>query len=113
MKQALKDYKSKENIEFAHVAAWEVVRTSQKWSPVPLLNEESSGSGLKRKSSDSGNYARGSPNVEISSGFTSPDINEDPSPPPPRRQTRKEKKDKGPSSKNEDPRDITSKFEEY
>ncbi|KAJ0621850.1 putative glutathione transferase transcription factor MYB family [Helianthus annuus] len=113
MKQALKDYKSKEKIEFAHVAAWEVVRTNQKWSPVPLLNEESSGSGLKRKSSDSGNYTRGSPNVEISSGFDIPDINEDSLPPPPRRQTRKEKKDKGPSSKNEDPRDITHKFEEY
>ncbi|XP_022032950.1 uncharacterized protein LOC110934066 [Helianthus annuus] len=113
MKQALKDYKSKEKIEFAHVAAWEVVRTNQKWSLVPLLNEETSGSGLKRKSSDSGNYTRGSPNVEISSGFDIPDINEDPSPPPPRRQTRKEKKDKGPSSKNEDPRDITHKFEEY
>ncbi|KAF5754754.1 putative glutathione transferase transcription factor MYB family [Helianthus annuus] len=115
MKQALKDYKSKEKIEFAHVAAWEVVRTNQKWSPVPLLNEESSGSGLKRKSSDSGNYTRGSPNVEISSGFgfDIPDINEDPSPPPLRRQTRKEKKDKGPSSRNEDPRDITHKFEEY
>ncbi|KAM0016612.1 hypothetical protein Hdeb2414_s0028g00698641 [Helianthus debilis subsp. tardiflorus] len=113
MKQALKDYKSKEKIEFAHVAAWEVVRTNQKWSPVPLLNEESSGSGLKRKSSDSGNYTRGSPNVEISSGFDIPDINEYPSPPPPRRQTRKQKKDKGPSSKNEDPRDITHKFEEY
>ncbi|KAM0072881.1 putative glutathione transferase [Helianthus debilis subsp. tardiflorus] len=30
MKQALKDYKSKEKIEFAHVAVWEVVRTNQK-----------------------------------------------------------------------------------
>ncbi|XP_035842009.1 uncharacterized protein LOC118488488 [Helianthus annuus] len=112
MKQALKDYKGKEKLDFAHIAAWEIVRTNQKWSPVPLLNEESSGSGLKRKSSDSGNYTRGSPKVEISSGFGIPDINEDPSPPP-RRQTRKEKKDKGPSSRNEDPRDITHKFEEY
>ncbi|XP_035838174.1 uncharacterized protein LOC118485812 [Helianthus annuus] len=113
MKQALKDYKSKEKIDFAHIAAWEIVRTNQKWSPVPLLNEESSGSGLKIKSSDSENYTRRSPNVEISSGFEQreiPDINEDPSP---RRQTRKERKGKGPSSRNEDPRDITHKFEEY
>ncbi|KAM0069932.1 putative glutathione transferase transcription factor MYB-HB-like family [Helianthus debilis subsp. tardiflorus] len=44
MKQALKDYKGKEKFDFAHIAAWEVVRTNQKWSPVPLLGEESSGS---------------------------------------------------------------------
>ncbi|XP_022014465.1 uncharacterized protein LOC110913957 [Helianthus annuus] len=110
MKQALKDYKNKEKIDFAHIAAWEVVRTNQKWSLVPLLNEESSDLGRKRKSSDSGNYARGSPNVEISSGSDLPDINENPSPPP-RRQARKDKKDKGPSSTNENPRDITHKFE--
>ncbi|XP_035838305.1 glutathione S-transferase T3-like [Helianthus annuus] len=49
MKQTLKDYKSKEKIDFAHIAAWEVVRTNQKWSPVPLLNEESSGSGPSQR----------------------------------------------------------------
>ncbi|MFS7973778.1 hypothetical protein Hanom_Chr09g00860661 [Helianthus anomalus] len=37
-------------------------------------------------------------------------MNEDPSP---RRQKRKEKKDKGPSSTNEDPRDIIDRFKEY
>ncbi|KAF5821200.1 hypothetical protein HanXRQr2_Chr01g0011061 [Helianthus annuus] len=109
MKQALNDYKGKEKIDFAHIAAWEIVRTNQKWSPVPLLGEENSGSSQKRKSSDSGNYRADTPNVEVSSGFGIPDINEDPSP---RRQTRKEKKDKGPSSRNEDPRNITHKFEE-
>ncbi|KAM0001899.1 putative DNA-(apurinic or apyrimidinic site) lyase, DNA-formamidopyrimidine glycosylase [Helianthus debilis subsp. tardiflorus] len=110
MKQALKDYKSKEGYDFAHIAAWEVVRTNQKWSPVHLLGEESSGSSQKRKSSDSGNYRADTPNVEVSSGFGIPDINKDPLP---RRQKRREKKDKGPSSRNEDPIDITGRFEEY
>ncbi|XP_022027118.1 uncharacterized protein LOC110928412 [Helianthus annuus] len=92
MKQALKDYKSKEGYDFTHITAWEVVRTNQKWSSVPLLGEESSGSSQKRKSSDSGNYRADTPNVEVSSRFGIPDINEDSSP---RRQKRKEKKDKG------------------
>ncbi|XP_022003688.1 uncharacterized protein LOC110901151 [Helianthus annuus] len=108
MKQTLKDYKNKEKHDFPHVAAWEVVRTNQKWSSVPLLGEESSGSSQKRKSSDSGNYKADTPNAEVSSGL--PDMNEDPSP---RRQKRKEKKDKGSSSTNEDPRDITGRFKEY
>ncbi|KAJ0796078.1 hypothetical protein HanPI659440_Chr04g0157971 [Helianthus annuus] len=86
--QALKDYKSKEGYDFAHNAAWEVVRTNPKWSLVPLLGEESSGSSQKRKSSDSGNYRADTPNVEVSSGFGIPDINEDPSP---RRQKKGEK----------------------
>ncbi|XP_021979909.1 glutathione S-transferase T3-like [Helianthus annuus] len=108
MKQALKDYKNKEKHDFPHVAAWEVVRTNEKWSPIPLLGEESSGSSQKRKSSDSGNYKADTPNAEVSSGL--PDINEDPSP---RRQKRKEKKDKGPYPRNEDQTDITGRFEEY
>ncbi|XP_022031923.1 uncharacterized protein LOC110932983 [Helianthus annuus] len=90
MKQALKDYKNKEKHDFHHVAAWEVVRTNQKWSPVPLLGEESSGSSKKRRPSDSGNHKADTPNAEVSSGL--PDMNEDPSP---RRQKRKEKQDKG------------------
>ncbi|KAJ0906781.1 putative glutathione transferase transcription factor MYB family [Helianthus annuus] len=73
MNQALKDYKSKEGYDFA-IAAWEVVRTNQKWSPVPLLGEESSGSSQKGKSSVSGNYRADTPNAEVSSGI--PDINE-------------------------------------
>ncbi|KAJ0918297.1 hypothetical protein HanRHA438_Chr05g0216201 [Helianthus annuus] len=80
----------------------------KKWSPVPLLGEDSSGSSQKRKLSDSENYKADTPSAEVSSGL--PDMNEDPSP---RRQKRKEKKDKGPSSINEYPRDITSRFEEY
>ncbi|KAJ0617474.1 hypothetical protein HanHA89_Chr02g0042291 [Helianthus annuus] len=78
--------------------------------PVHLLGEESFGPSQKRKSSDSGIYRADTPNVEVSSGFVIPDINEDPSP---RRQKRREKKDKGPSSRNEYPRDITGRFEEY
>ncbi|KAJ0785287.1 putative DNA-(apurinic or apyrimidinic site) lyase, DNA-formamidopyrimidine glycosylase [Helianthus annuus] len=78
--------------------------------PVHLLGEESYGSSQKRKSSDSGIYRADTPNVEVSSGFCIPDINEDPSP---RRQKRREKKDKGSSSRNEYPRDITGRFEEY
>ncbi|XP_035830901.1 trichohyalin-like [Helianthus annuus] len=86
----------------------QVVRTNKKWSSVPLLGEDSSGSSQKRKSSDLGNYKADTPSAEVSSGL--PDMNEDPSP---RRQKIKEKKDKGPSSTSEDPRDITSRFEEY
>ncbi|KAM0011064.1 putative glutathione transferase transcription factor MYB family [Helianthus debilis subsp. tardiflorus] len=102
MRKALKNYNSKEKIDFGHIAAWEIVRSNQKWLPVHLLGEESSGSSQKRKSSDSEIYRADTPNVEVSSGFGIPDINEDPSSPP-RRQARKEKNDKGSSSRNEDP----------
>ncbi|XP_022041024.1 glutathione S-transferase T3-like [Helianthus annuus] len=49
-KQALKDYQKRHRGGFPHVEAWEVVRKHEKKVPIPLLGEDSSSSGGKRKS---------------------------------------------------------------
>ncbi|KAM0061548.1 hypothetical protein Hdeb2414_s0004g00137401 [Helianthus debilis subsp. tardiflorus] len=90
MNRALKDFKSKYPSGFHHVEAWEVVSKHDKWAPVPLLGEDSGGSGKKRKSFDSDNYNTGTPGTEFNRDI--PDINVDPSP------TRQKKKEKRPAT---------------
>ncbi|MFS7916808.1 hypothetical protein Hanom_Chr03g00181721 [Helianthus anomalus] len=106
MNRALKDFQSKYPSGFHLVEAWEVVNKHDKWTPVPLLGEDSGSSGQKRKSSDSGNYNAGTLGTEFNSDI--PYINVDPSP------TRPRKKDKRPTaSPTNSETALTEKLSQY
>ncbi|KAJ0452516.1 hypothetical protein HanHA300_Chr15g0579841 [Helianthus annuus] len=101
MNRALSDFKKKYPSGFQHIEAWEVVRKHDKWATVPLLGEDSEGSGQKRKSLDAGTPGTESP-IDI------PDINVDPS------LTRQKRKDKRPASSSNDSQEaLNEKLAQY
>ncbi|XP_021986679.1 glutathione S-transferase T3-like [Helianthus annuus] len=53
--KALKNYKSNHNTTFAHVRAWEVMRTAPKWVPVPNEVEMAK----RQRTSETGSYSAG------------------------------------------------------
>ncbi|KAJ0555709.1 hypothetical protein HanIR_Chr07g0305211 [Helianthus annuus] len=54
-KKALDVYKSNHGTTFAHVRAWEIIRTTQKWTPVPNEVEMAK----RQRTSESGSYGAG------------------------------------------------------
>ncbi|KAK1421017.1 hypothetical protein QVD17_23055 [Tagetes erecta] len=86
--KALSDYQTRYKTHFSHIKAWDIVKTQPKWLEQPMLDQISSSSSRKRKSTDSENA---STNDDAHSAHF-PDLNEDATPPPPHRHKGKSKK---------------------